>query len=391
MALPPSSCPFRVVLVALCTVPVLAVALLVAAPARSAGEDERPPLPGLHFAPSLARAADAPAPQPASSKISSELPPLYERVGAALTHAAEGAGTALRPLADKTVEMASGVSPPSLDDSAALALDLAAKVRRGVIEPIWETYLAGPGEGDDVAEDADRPPTMLAATPAMRDALRVQYDEAMRAALEADDPLEEFNRLMFGLNDRLRHNVLYPVTSFYLRVTSPPFQQGVRNFFANLRMPVTIASNLLEGQFGEAGVATLRFGINTTVGVVGVLDPATRMGLRAPPREFEEALCVYGVAPGPYIVLPLFGPGTFRDAAGRIITVVAYNAAMGPAIYVPYRLTDIAVRSIDVQKQLDRLNATSVDPYVAQRVFVLSTRALDCGRQAEVSSEYFHK
>jgi phospholipid-binding lipoprotein MlaA len=225
----------------------------------------------------------------------------------------------------------------------------------------------------------------------MRDALRVQYDEAMRTALQADDPLEEFNRTMFGLNDRLRHNILYPVTSFYLRVTSPPFQQGVRNFFANLRMPVTIASNLLEGQFGEAGVATLRFGINSTVGVVGVLDPATRMGLRATPRDLEEALCVYGVTPGPYLVLPLFGPGTFRDAAGRIIAVVAYNAAMGPAIYVSYRLTDIAVRSIDVQNQLDRLNATSVDPYVAQRVFVLSTRALDCGRQAEVSREYFHK
>jgi phospholipid-binding lipoprotein MlaA len=390
MAVAPSSCLLRVVLLALCTVPVLAVGLLLAAPAQSAGESEPRLLPGLRFAPSLDRAADVPAPQPASTETSSGSLSLHDSIGDALSQAADGAAAALRPLLDRATEMARDVEAPSLDAGAALALDLATKVQRGIIAPIWETYLAGPGEGDDAA-DADRPPAMLAAAPAMRDALRVQYDEAMRTALQADDPLEEFNRTMFGLNDRLRHNILYPVTSFYLHVTSPPFQQGVRNFFANLRMPVTIASNLLEGQFGEAGVATLRFGINSTVGVVGVLDPATRMGLRATPRDLEEALCVYGVTPGPYLVLPLFGPGTFRDAAGRIITVVAYNAAMGPAIYVSYRLTDIAVRSIDVQNQLDRLNATSVDPYVAQRVFVLSTRALDCGRQAEVSREYFHK
>jgi len=232
---------------------------------------------------------------------------------------------------------------------------------------------------------------MLAMAPSMRDSLRVQYESALQAAIDADDPLEEFNRLMFGLNDRLRHNILNPVTGFYLRSTTPPVQQGVRNFFANLREPVTIASNLLEGQFADAGIATARFGINSTVGIVGVLDPASRMGLRANPRDLEEALCVYGVPSGPYLVLPLFGPGTIRDAAGRIATVVAYYEAMGVTAYVPYRLSDITIRSIDVQKQLDRLNATSVDPYVAQRVFVLSTRALDCGRQSAVAREYFHK
>jgi phospholipid-binding lipoprotein MlaA len=213
----------------------------------------------------------------------------------------------------------------------------------------------------------------------------------LRAAIDADDPLEEFNRVMFGMNDRLRNRILYPVTHFYLQVTSPPVQQGVRNFFANLREPVTIASSLLEGQFAAAGTATARFGINTTIGLIGIMDPATAMGYRANPRDLEEALCVHGVPAGPYLVLPLFGPGTIRDAAGRIATVIAYYEAMGSTLYVPYRITDIAVRSIDVQGQLDRLNATSLDPYVAQRVLVLSARALDCGRQSEVGREYFHK
>ncbi len=387
----PHSCRFRVALLALCAAPALAAVLLLAvpAPAQPADESALPRLPALRFAPSLDRAGDVAVPLSASIEEATDAPPLYEGIGDAVAKAVGSAGAALRPLVETAVELAGNASAPSLEDGAALAYDLAARLQRGVLAPIWESFLAGPEDG---AEDGDPPlPAMLAMAPSMRDSLRVQYESALQAAIDADDPLEEFNRLMFGLNDRLRHNILNPVTGFYLRSTTPPVQQGVRNFFANLREPVTIASNLLEGQFADAGIATARFGINSTVGIVGVLDPASRMGLRANPRDLEEALCVYGVPSGPYLVLPLFGPGTIRDAAGRIATVVAYYEAMGVTAYVPYRLSDIAIRSIDVQKQLDRLNATSVDPYVAQRVFVLSTRALDCGRQSAVAREYFHK
>ena len=376
MAVPSCAYLLRVALLALCTVP----ALLVATAARSASADERLALTGLRFAPTLDRASDVAALEADSLEAPAVSPPLAGRIGDALTEA----GAALRPLVDKAAELASGVPKPSLDDGAALARDVATRMRHAVFEPIWETYATGPGD----EPEEERLPAILAAT---TPALRAQYDQILRDAVDADDPFEEFNRVMFGLNDRLRHNILYPVTNFYLRVTTPPFQQGVRNFFANLREPVTIASSLLEGQLSEAGVATARFGINTTVGIVGVLDPATRMGFRKNPHDLEEALCVSGLPSGPYLVLPIFGPGTLRDAAGRISTLIAYREAMGSMLYVTYRLTDIAVRSIDVQKQLDRLDATSLDPYVAQRVFVLSTRALDCGRQAQVSSEYFHK
>jgi phospholipid-binding lipoprotein MlaA len=457
MGVPPSSCRIRVVVLASCAVTVLAGALLLAAPAQSAEDGERPVPPGLRFASGLDRAADAATPEAASpdpvrvgkptdspslyERIGAALmqaadgagaalrplvdkaaelagrvsapsreggaipqaaspdlirvgapadsPPIYERIGDALTQTADGAGAALRPLVDRAAGLAGRISAPSLGDGATLARDVATRMRRGVLEPIWETYVAGPGE--DPAEDEARPQAVLAAAPAMGDALRVQYDDALRAAIDADDPLEKFNRLMFALNDGLRQSALYPVTSFYLRATTPSFQQGVRNFFANLREPVTVASSLLEGQFGDAGIAATRFGINSTVGIVGVLDPASRMGFPTNPRDLEEALCVYGLPSGPYLVLPIFGPGTVRDAAGRISTLVAYYEAMGTTIYVPYRLTDIAVRSIDVQKQLDRLNATSGDPYIAQRIFILSTRALDCGRQSAVAREYFHK
>lgn len=181
------------------------------------------------------------------------------------------------------------------------------------------------------------------------------------------------------------------MTDFYLQVTTPPVQAGVRNFFANLREPVTIASSLLEGELGDAGNATARFGLNTTVGIVGIFDPATTMGYPAKARDLEETLCVYGLPSGPYLVLPIFGPGTIRDAAGRLATLVAYYEAMGAPIYIPYRVTDIAIQSIDIQRKLTQLDAISIDPYVAQRAIYLTAHKLNCGRQGPVEREFFTK
>jgi phospholipid-binding lipoprotein MlaA len=369
----------------------LGVSLLAWSAAPFAAAQERSPQ--LRFATILDRRPDGvAAPVPANAEELPESPTVYDQLGDAMSAIVDSAGAAMRPLAET---LTGPEARQSYDDAMALARDLAATVQHTVVDPILALVVAPDAEQDAVAEreppEDRRLAAMLAAGPSMRDARLVQYDDALRAAIDADDPLEEFNRVMFGMNDRLRNRILYPVTHFYLQVTSPPVQQGVRNFFANLREPVTIASSLLEGQFAAAGTATARFGINTTIGLIGIMDPATAMGYRANPRDLEEALCVHGVPAGPYLVLPLFGPGTIRDAAGRIATVIAYYEAMGSTLYVPYRITDIAVRSIDVQGQLDRLNATSLDPYVAQRVLVLSARALDCGRQSEVGREYFHK
>lgn len=314
---------------------------------------------------------------------------LFGQIGDAANALADTAGATMRPIAAEAGALLTGPQArQSYETAGALAQDIAAGLRHYVVDPVLAATGARP-QAAMPARSGTPPPAVLAATPPYGNF--GPLDEDLRAAVEADDPLEGFNRLMFDLNDRLRVRLFHPVTDFYLRTTTPPVQAGVRNFFANLREPVTIASSLLEGEFRDAGNATARFGLNTTVGIVGIFDPAAAMGYPAKMRDLEETLCVYGLPSGPYLVLPIFGPGTIRDAAGRLTTLVAYYEAMGVSIYVPYRITDIAVQSIDVQRKLTLLDSISVDPYVTQRAIYLTARKLNCGRQGPVEREFFTK
>jgi phospholipid-binding lipoprotein MlaA len=373
--------------------------ILATTPAVVCAASEPPRPTELRFSSDLARAADEP-PSDLRAGWSSPAPPIdpssatsfYERAGAAAASLAHKTGAILYPLAETARGVVSGpAATKSLTAAGATARDLGARARRAFVDPI----LAAAGRNSTASAGGLRrgsiAPAILPAAAALPPAFADQLEERLRAAAEVDDPLEEFNRLMFDLNVRLRARLVHPVTDFYLRVTTPSVQAGVRNFFANLHEPATIASSLIEGEFSDAGNASARFGINSTIGVVGVFDPATDMGYPAKPHDLEETLCVLGLPSGPYLVLPIFGPGTIRDAVGRITTVAAYYEVMGAAIYIPYRASDIAVRSIDVQDQLARLYATSIDPYVAERVLYLSTRGLGCGRQARVERELFTK
>ncbi len=331
------------------------------------------------IAPSLRAVQDAFA-APATQHI-------LEQTGDAASALVASAQSTTRSLADRTSALLTGPQAmQSYATAGAAAWDIAAGLRRHVVDPL----LAMTGAGRDAAAPGKiaAPATLVALPP---EGNFGPFDDALRDAVEADDPLEGFNRYMFELNDRLRLRLFHPVTDFYLRATTPPVQASVRNFFANLREPVTIASSLLEGQLEDAGNATARFGLNTTLGIAGLLDPATTLGYPARVRDLEETLCVYGLPSGPYLVLPIFGPGTIRDAAGRLATLVAYYEVMGVTVYVPYRITDIAVQSIDVQHKLEQLYSTSVDPYVAQRVLYLTARKLNCGRQGPVVREFFTK
>ncbi len=197
--------------------------------------------------------------------------------------------------------------------------------------------------------------------------------------------------MMFGLNNALRRGVFDPASDLYRRWATPDVQSGVHNFFANLREPVTITSNLLEGRLPEAGNATARLGINTVLGVAGILDPATKYGFPSQPRNLEQTLCTYRLPAGPYLVLPVLGPATLRDSVGRLATAVAYYEVMGLGVYVPYRLTDIALQYSDVRDRIRFVDSLSVDPYLAQRAAYLSTRTLTCGGQALADQEFFTK
>jgi phospholipid-binding lipoprotein MlaA len=323
------------------------------------------------IAPSL-RAAEDVINAPATQQV-------FARIGDAASSLASAAGATIRPIVEGVAALATGPwATQSYLAAGAAAEDLATGLRHRMVDPFLTTV-----------SDEQHPAALLVAT--TREGNFGPLDESVRAAVEAEDPLEGFNRYMFDLNERLRLRLFHPVTDFYLRVTSPPVQAGVRHFFSNLREPVTIASSLLQGNLDDAGNATARFSLNTTIGIIGFFDPAASMGYPRKMRDLEETLCLYGLPSGPYLVLPIFGPGTIRDAAGRLATLVAYYEAMGASLYVPYRITDIALQSIDIQDKLTQLNSISVDPYVTQRAIYLTGRSLNCGQQVTVEREFFMK
>jgi phospholipid-binding lipoprotein MlaA len=387
--------PWRRRAVAACAVLViLAAALPVSAADESTRNESQPGLLNRlgTFAGRIYDTVDETAVAPAShvAKAVIRAPATQEgfsRIDDAMSSLVDTAGSMMGPIVEGATAIFTGPQVrQSFETVETIAQDFATALQRRV-----ESFLPTAGDGQQAAtvpeSRARRPALPVAGTAGTFGPL----DDSVRAAVEAEDPLEGFNRYMFELNDRLRLRLFHPVTDFYLQVTSPPVQAGVRHFFSNLREPVTVVSSLLQGRLGDAGTATARFGLNTTIGVAGIFDPAAAMGYPPLMRDLEETLCVYGLPSGPYLVLPIFGPGTIRDAAGRLATLVAYYEAMGAPIYVPYRITDIAVQSIDVQEKLTQLNSISIDPYVTQRVIYLTAHSLNCGRQGPVEREFFTK
>jgi phospholipid-binding lipoprotein MlaA len=138
-----------------------------------------------------------------------------------------------------------------------------------------------------------------------------------RTSLADKDRFEDFNRASYNVQDRLDRSVIRPIARGYDSLPEK-IQGRVSNFFDNLRGPVDISNNLLQGKLkrGFSGIGRLL--VNSTVGLGGLFDPATRMGLPRHPEDFGQTLAVYGVPSGPYIYLPVIGPSTARDLVGRI-------------------------------------------------------------------------
>ncbi|WP_158044160.1 MlaA family lipoprotein [Skermanella pratensis] len=139
---------------------------------------------------------------------------------------------------------------------------------------------------------------------------------ALAAYQEANDPLEGFNRAIFGFNEGTDILLIRPVADIYRGILPNPVRNGIRNFLRNLRSPLTIANELLQGDWNGAEVATKRFLVNTTVGIGGLMDVAADHGLEYQAEDFGQTLAVWGVPEGPYLVLPLLGPSNFRDTTG---------------------------------------------------------------------------
>ena len=129
-----------------------------------------------------------------------------------------------------------------------------------------------------------------------------------------DDPYENFNRKMFAFNEFADRVAIRPVAVGYRKVTNDTSRRMISNFFANIESPITIANDILQANPKEALRATGRLVINSTVGLLGFFDPASEMHITASETDFGVTLAKWGVPEGPYLVLPLLGSSSGRDA-----------------------------------------------------------------------------
>ena len=132
-----------------------------------------------------------------------------------------------------------------------------------------------------------------------------------------NDPFEPVNRKVFAFNDALDQYALRPVAKGYNAVTPQPVQDGVSNFFGNLGEVGNMANGVLQGNPKILGISLSRFVINTTLGLGGFLDPATQLGLEARHEDVGKTLAAWGFRSGPFLMLPILGPSTLRDTAGK--------------------------------------------------------------------------
>lgn len=146
-----------------------------------------------------------------------------------------------------------------------------------------------------------------------------QVDDAAATDLQTPDPWEDFNRAMHGFNNTVDQLVMRPLAVGYRTIAPEPIRVGVSRFFSNLRLPVTAVNQILQGRPADSVQSLGRFAINTTLGIVGVFDPATHLGLpQHDDEDFGQTLATWGWHNSRYVVLPLLGPRTVRDMFGMV-------------------------------------------------------------------------
>lgn len=178
------------------------------------------------------------------------------------------------------------------------------------------------------------------------------------------DPWESYNRKVTRFNDVLDENVLQPAAKGYQTVLPDVVRRGVNNFFSNLSDVWSTVNNLLQAKPRETAESLARVGLNTTVGLLGVIDVASELDIPKHKEDFGQTLGHWGVGTGPYLVLPLFGPSTVRDTAALPID---WKGDLLQSVESPIRVPLSAVRLVDKRANLllasDMLGTVALDRY----------------------------
>ena len=207
--------------------------------------------------------------------------------------------------------------------------------------------------------------------------------QVAQAANDVNDPLEGLNRAIFNFNEFLYSLLLRPLTEFYVLMIPDDARDSLRNFLDNLRTPIILANDLLQGEPGRAWITTQRFFVNSTIGIAGLIDVAKMNGLEGHSEDLGQTFAVWGVPEGFYLVLPIFGPSNPRDAVGKFLDSyldpVAYY--LGNTNRTEYDVGRKSMLGVDefsrVKDDLQKLKETSVDYYAALRSISRQKRDAD--------------
>jgi phospholipid-binding lipoprotein MlaA len=262
-------------------------------------------------------------------------------------------------------------------------------VKRALLLPAL-LLAAGAAFGEEEGEpDGEPVPEAPAAEEAWSDEDDWLFDEGPDPA-ERDD-VEGSNRLMFSFNEAFYHYLADPITRGFAWLVPEVGRRALHRFFVNLDHPAIFVNDVLQLAPLDATKTATRFALNSTVGVAGLFDVATPIGITGHDTDFGETLAVYGTPAGSYVVIPILGPSTARDTFGELVDAVLHPAVWfaSPAQQVMVR-TSGGISAYDIEKQrLDALRSTSVDFYAAIRSAYLMDRDARVG--ARVAGRWWNE
>lgn len=193
--------------------------------------------------------------------------------------------------------------------------------------------------------------------------------EADNSCYEPDDPLEKLNRKIFAFNSFLDYVILKPMATAYIELVHEDIRTKVGHFTDNIQEPITTFNNVAQFNFGEALKSFWRFMLNSTFGVLGTHDFAAENGLKTPKQTFGSTLARYGVAPGPYLVLPIFGSTNARDATSLLVdpNFNVIKRRLHKDVKTPYNIVKSVNDRAKVLGITNKIAKTSPDPYASIR------------------------
>ncbi|MDO9525678.1 MAG: VacJ family lipoprotein, partial [Gemmobacter sp.] len=202
-----------------------------------------------------------------------------------------------------------------------------------------------------------------------------------------NDPYEEANRRSHGFNSAFDRSVIRPVALAYAPVAKGPVGIGIQNFAGNLSMPSVVLNKLLQGKIEDAVHNTVRFGLNSTIGLAGLFDPASAMGLPERDADFGQTLHVWGAGEGAYVMLPVIGPSTERDALGVVVDAIIdpMGQVLKPRYANAARLAKFGSKLGDRARFSDSVDSIlydSADSYAQLRLLYLQNRRFELGQEA---------